>query len=46
MRGRFRLLSAEDKGDGRWLIKHELTVEIEGGEKPACVAETIVVYVP
>ncbi len=22
------------------------TVEIEGGEKPACVAETIVVYVP
>ncbi len=38
-RGRFKLLSAEDKGGGRWLIKHELTVEIEGGDKPALIAE-------
>ena len=36
-----KLLSAEDKGGGRWLIKHELTVEIEGGEKPALIAEWI-----
>lgn len=39
IRGRFRLLSAEDKGSGRWLLKHELTVEIEGSEKPALIAE-------
>ena len=39
VRGRFRLLSAEDKGGGRWLLKHEVTVEIEGAEKPALVAE-------
>ena len=39
VRGRFRLLSAEDKGNGRWLLKHELTVEIEGGDKPALFAE-------
>jgi acyl dehydratase len=39
VRGRFRLLSAEDKGGGRWLLKHELTVEIEGSEKPALIAE-------
>ena len=39
VRGRFKLLSAEDKGGGRWLIKHELTVEIEGGDKPALIAE-------
>ena len=39
IRGRFRLLSAEDKGGGRWLLKHELTVEIEGGDKPALIAE-------
>ena len=39
VRGRFKLLSAEDKGGGRWLIKHELTIEIEGGEKPAMIAE-------
>ena len=43
VRGRFKLLSAENKGsDGgvtRWLIKHEVTVEIEGGSKPALIAE-------
>ena len=39
IRGRFRLLSAEDKGGGRWLLKHELTVEIEGADKPALIAE-------
>jgi len=39
VRGRFRLLSADDKGGGRWLIKHELTIEIEGGDKPALIAE-------
>ena len=39
VRGRFRLLSADNKGDGRWLLKHELTVEIEGGDKPALIAE-------
>lgn len=39
VRGRFKLLSAEDKGGGRWLIKHELTIEIEGGDKPALIAE-------
>ena len=39
IRGRFKLLSAEDKTGGRWLLKHELTVEIEGGDKPALIAE-------
>lgn len=39
IRGRFKLLSAEDRGGGRWLLKHELTVEIEGGDKPALIAE-------
>ena len=39
VRGRFKLLSAEDKGGGRWLIKHEVTVEIERSDKPALIAE-------
>lgn len=44
VRGRFKLLSAEDKGPApggvvRWLIKHEVTVEIEGSDKPALIAE-------
>ncbi|WP_298127822.1 MaoC family dehydratase [Brevundimonas sp.] len=39
VRGRFKLLSADDKGGGRWLLKHELTVEIDGADKPALIAE-------
>lgn len=39
IRGRFKLMSAEDKGSGRWLLKQELTVEIEGEDKPALIAE-------
>jgi len=43
VRGRFKLLSADNKGSEggvtRWLIKHEVTVEIEGAEKPALIAE-------
>jgi len=43
VRGRFVLKSAEDKGfDGvstRWLLTHQLTVEIEGEDKPALIAD-------
>lgn len=39
VRGRFRLLDVSHKGEGRWLLKHELTVEIEHGDKPALVGE-------
>lgn len=39
IRGRFRQLSMEDKGGGRWLLRHEVTVEIEGEDKPALAAE-------
>ena len=39
VRGRFKLISAEEKGTGRWLIKNEVTVEIEGSDKPALIAE-------
>ena len=39
VRGRFKLAGVEDKGGGRWLIKHDVTVEIDGADKPALVAE-------
>lgn len=43
IRGRFKLMSAEDKGVApggrRWLLKHEVTVEIDGEAKPALIAE-------
>ncbi|MFN4288291.1 MAG: MaoC family dehydratase [Brevundimonas sp.] len=39
IRGHFTLLSIEEKGAGRWLIRHEVSVEIEGEDKPALIAE-------
>ncbi len=39
IRGRFRLISAEEKNSNQWLLKHNITVEIAGEEKPALVAE-------
>lgn len=39
IRGRFKLLSAEEKKPNHFLLKHEVTVEIEGEEKPALIAE-------
>jgi acyl dehydratase len=45
IRTRVQLLSAEAKGPGRVLIKTKNTVEIEGEEKPALVAEMLVLMV-
>ena len=38
VRGRFVLHAFEDKGQGRWRAEHDVTVEIEGAERPAIVA--------
>ncbi len=40
VRARSKLLSAEARGGGMQLIS-EVTIEIEGQERPACIAETI-----
>jgi acyl dehydratase len=39
VRGHFTLESAEDKAPGQLLLKHQVTVEIEGEEKPALTAQ-------
>ena len=39
IRGRFRLDSIDEKGPGQLLLRHTVTVEIEGEEKPALTAE-------
>ena len=39
VRGRFQLMSAEEKTPNQWLLKHAVTVEIEGEDKPALIAE-------
>ena len=38
VRGRFTLDSVEEKGPGQILMRHSVTVEIEGEEKPALSA--------
>jgi acyl dehydratase len=38
VRGRFTLDSVEEKAPGQWLLRHTVTVEIEGEEKPALTA--------
>ena len=39
VRGRFRLDSIEEKAPGQVLMRHTVTVEIEGEDKPALTAE-------
>ena len=39
VRARFKLLDFQEKAPGQFLIKQEVTVEIENESKPALVAE-------
>ena len=41
VRGRFRLTRFEEKRPGQWQFVHQVTVEIEGEEKPALIADWI-----
>lgn len=45
LRDRAMLLAAEDKGGGRVLITVRNTVEIDGEDKPAMIAETIALLI-
>ena len=40
-----KCVSVEDKGDGRYLMKTEVSMEIEGLEKPAYIAETLSMFI-
>ena len=42
VRNRVKVLSVEDKGNGRTLIATENTIEIEGETKPALIASALV----
>jgi len=41
VRGRFTLASLEEKRPGQWQFLHQVTVEIEGEDKPALTADWI-----
>ena len=40
-----KVVSVDDKGDGRYLLKTEITMEIKGIEKPAFVAESLSMFI-
>ena len=41
VRATAELVSVEERGGGWWEIVDRFTVEVEGAEKPACVAESV-----
>jgi acyl dehydratase len=41
IRAKFVLLSIEEKNPGQFLLKNQATVEIEGQDKPAMIAESL-----
>ena len=46
VRNRIRLLAVEAKPEGRWLLTSENIFEIEGEEKPALIAVSLVMILP
>jgi acyl dehydratase len=45
IRGRFTLDSVDDKAPGQVLMRHSVTVEIEGEEKPALTAQWLTLLI-
>ena len=45
IRSHQKILSAAEKRPGQWLMKNEVTVEIEGEETPALVAEMLALLI-
>jgi acyl dehydratase len=41
VRASVEVLSVDDVGDGWFQVNQRWTVEVEGNEKPACVAESV-----
>lgn len=46
LRVRVRVLDVERRPDGSLMVKNEATVEVEGSDRPACVAHTLALIVP
>src|SRR5690554_5687266 len=44
IRARAKLISADERRLGQWLLKFEYTIEIEGEDKPAVLAEWLLMY--
>jgi len=44
IRARAKLLEADERRPGQWLLKFEFIVDIEGETKPALIAEWLILY--
>lgn len=45
IRARTRLVDVTDKGAGRWLVKNEITVEIDDVDRPALIVEALTLFI-
>ena len=45
VRGRFTVKDLRERRPGEWLLVLDVRVEIEGGDKPALIAEWLGLYV-
>jgi acyl dehydratase len=45
VRGRFVLDSIDEKAPGQWLMRHTVTVEIDGEDKPALTAQWLTLLI-
>ncbi|GAB3675652.1 MaoC family dehydratase [Salinisphaera aquimarina] len=45
VRARVTLKSVEPRGEGRYMICNEIAIEIEGQDKPACLAQGLTLYI-
>ena len=45
VRARVLLADVEPQGEGRWMMRIRTTIELEGSERPACVAESLALLV-
>jgi acyl dehydratase len=45
LRGVFKYLTAEDRGEGKFLLRYDARIEIEGEPKPALVGEWLAMWV-
>ena len=45
IRSHQKVLEVTEKKPGQWLVKNEVTVEIEGEDTPALVAEILAMFV-
>ena len=45
VRARQKVLDVTEKNPGQWLIRTRVTVDIEGQERPALIADVLALYV-